>query len=49
MNTRINNPATHQVQSVIWFSMVKNNATAEIHDQICNIYRPNVMNDSEVR
>jgi len=48
MCAAINNPASCEVRAVIRFLLARNNA-AEIHRQLCEVYGPNVMSESEVR
>ena len=45
----INNPASCEFRAVIRFLLARNNNPAEIHWQLCEVYRPNVMSDSKVR
>ena len=49
MCAAINNPASCEVRAVIRFLLARNNNAAEIHRQLCEVYGPNVMSDSEVR
>ena len=45
----INNPASCEVRAVIRFLLARNNNSAEIHRQLCEVYGPNAMSDSKVR
>ena len=45
----INNPASCEVRAVIRFLLARNNNAAVIHRQLCEVYGPNVMNESKVR
>src|SRR5215469_6009725 len=49
MCAAINNPASCKVHAVIRFLLARNNNAAEIHRQLCEVYGPNVMSDSNVR
>jgi hypothetical protein len=49
MCAAINNPASCEVRAVIRFLLARNNNAAEIQRQLCEVYCPTVMSDSEVR
>ena len=49
MCAAINNPASCEVRAVIRFLLARNNNAVEIHRQLCEVYVPNVMNDSKGR
>jgi hypothetical protein len=48
MCAAINNPANCEFRTVIRFLLARNNNAAEIHRQLCEVYRPNFMSDSKV-
>ena len=49
MNTKIENPATCVIWSVIRFLNAKNFHPAEIHKQIVKVYGEDVMNEANVK
>ena len=49
MCAAINNPASCEVRAVIRFLLARNNNTAEIHRQLCEVYRPNVCFKTDFR
>ena len=48
MFKKIENPAAHEIQSVIRFLNVKNMKPAEIHCQLCDVYGEHAMSSSMV-
>ncbi|GFS52516.1 HTH_48 domain-containing protein [Trichonephila clavipes] len=49
MCAAIENPASCEVRSVIWFSLAKNLKPMEIYRQVCEVYGNNAMNKSSIR
>ena len=45
----INQPTDCEVRAVIRFLSARNTSVAEIHQQIIEVYGPNIMSDSKVR
>jgi len=49
MAKRIENPADCEIREVIRFLQAKNIQPADIHRQVCEVYREGAMSDSMVR
>jgi hypothetical protein len=48
MSTKIENPASREIRSVIKFLNAKNVRPAEIYRQVCEVYGENAMSDGMV-
>ncbi|GFX74389.1 HTH_48 domain-containing protein [Trichonephila clavipes] len=48
MRTAIENPASCEMRSVIWFVLVKSQKPMEINRQVSEVYGNNVINESSI-
>jgi hypothetical protein len=49
LNSLIENPASFEIQAVIWFLNAKILTAAEIHQRLCGVYGPSVMSEGKVQ